>query len=99
MLKPLLNVSRVAAAIAVALAASGLGGCATHPTPAHEQTAQSTPQNPECVQDTGTRIQQPEGTCRNVPGSSYTQTDIQRTGELDTAKALQKLDPRLSAGH
>ena len=95
MLKPLLNVSWVAAGLAVAF---GLAACA-HPTPAPEQTAQNTPQNRECIQDTGTRIPQPEGTCRNVPGSSYTQADIQRTGEPDTAKALQKLDPRLSPGH
>jgi len=87
MLKPLLAVSCLAAAL-------GLGACATQPAPVSAQTAQNTPQTPDCVRDTGTRIPQPEGTCRNVPGSSYTQEDLQRTGEIDTGRALQKMDPR-----
>jgi len=93
MLKPLLAVSCLAAA------ALGLGACATHSVPASARTAQNTPGDPNCVQHTGTRFQQPDGTCRNVPGSSYTQEDIQRTGELDTARALQKLDTRFSPSH
>jgi len=92
MLKPLLIVSCLAAALAV-------GACATHPTPVGAQTAQNTPKNPDCIQDTGTRIPQPPGACRNVPGASYTREDIQRTGEIDTAKALDKLDPRFSPTH
>jgi hypothetical protein len=92
MLKALLAVS------CLAVAALGVTACATHPTPVSAQTAQNTPSNPDCIRDTGTRIPQPEGTCRNVPGSSYTQADIQRTGEADPAKALQKLDPRFSPG-
>jgi hypothetical protein len=93
MLKPLLVVS------CLVTAALSLGACATHPSAVSAQTAQNTPKNPDCVQDTGTRIQQPDGTCRNVPGSSYTQEDIQRTGEIDTGRALQKLDPRLNPSH
>jgi len=92
MLKPLLVVSCLAAAL-------GIGACATHPAPVSERTAQNTPANPNCIRDTGTMIKQPEGTCRNVPGASYTQEDIQRTGEAETGKALLKLDPRFSPSH
>ena len=76
--------------LAAIIAATVLGGCATHPA----RTAATTPA-PNCVKDTGTRIQAPEDKCANVPGAAYSQDDLQRTGEIDTAAALRKLDPRI----
>ena len=82
--------SVIAACLAVGLAA-GLGACATHPA-ADEAVAANQPQ---CVKDTGTRIQDPNRKCVGQPGASYTQGDIQQTGEIQTGEALKKLDPRL----
>ena len=67
-----------------------LAGCATH-APGDQRVVAN---NPDCVQSTGTRIEDASGKCVNVPGSSYTQQDLQRTGEIDTGAALRKMDPR-----
>lgn len=80
----------IGACLAAALAA-GLGGCATHPASGKAVAANDR----QCVKDTGTRIQDPNRKCVGQPGSSYTQEDIQSTGEIDTGAALRKLDPRV----
>ena len=50
-----------------------------------------------CVGETGSRI--PQDACAGV-GRSYTQEEIQRTGAVDTGRALRLLDPALSVhGH
>ncbi len=77
------------ACLALALAA-GVGGCATTP---HPKTVAAN--DPQCVRDTGTRIRDPERQCLDQPGASYSQQDIQSTGEIDTGSALKKLDPRV----
>jgi hypothetical protein len=77
--------------LAALIAATALTGCATHPT----RTAAATPPAPNCVKETGTRIQAPDDKCANLPGAAYSQDDLQRTGEIDTAAALRKLDPRI----
>jgi len=52
-----------------------------------------------CVADTATRIPVKEGDCAGF-GRTYTQQDIQRTGQADTAQALRLLDPSLTVhGH
>lgn len=79
----------IAACLAIGLAA-GLGACATQP--AGNKTLAAN--DPQCVKDTGTRIQDPKRKCVGQPGASYTQRDIQNTGEIQTGEALKKLDPR-----
>jgi len=76
--------------LAAIVAATVLAGCATHPA----RTAAATPA-PNCVKETASRIQAPDDKCVNVAGTAYSQEDIQSTGELDTAAALRKLDPRI----
>jgi hypothetical protein len=51
--------------------------------------------NLHCPRDTGSRIARPDDNCRNLPGSSYSGQELQDTGELETADALRKLDPRI----
>jgi len=80
----------IGAGLAAALAA-GLGGCATPPAAGKALAVNDA----QCIRDTGTRIQDPQHKCLDRPGSSYTQRDIQSTGEIDTGAALKKLDPRL----
>jgi hypothetical protein len=74
-------------AVGLALA---LGGCASHPG-----TRTAAANDPQCIRDTGTRIQDPDHPCLNRPGAAYTQRDIQSTGEIDPGAALKKLDPRV----
>jgi hypothetical protein len=85
-----LHVSRMIGVCLTAVLAVGLVGCATH-APSDKLAAAD---NPDCLKGTATRIQDPNRKCVNAPGSSYTQKDLQRTGEIDTGAALKKLDPR-----
>jgi hypothetical protein len=54
-----------------------------------------------CLRHTGTRISQrsdtrKQRTCSNgAIGRAYTREDMQRTGEVDIADALRKLDPSI----
>lgn len=53
-----------------------------------------------CIRDTGSRIRVKKGQCLPVAGRSYSQQDLQRTGETDLGSALQKLDPAITVhGH
>jgi len=53
-----------------------------------------------CIRDTGSRIPVKKGHCLPVNGRSYSQQDLQRTGEPELGRALQKLDPRITVrGH
>lgn len=54
----------------------------------------------QCLRSTGSLIPPPKGQCLPVAGTSYSQQDIQRTGELDMGRALQMLDPSIQVrGH
>lgn len=58
------------------------------------------PGDRSCLRDTGSLIRAKPGQCLPVPGRSYGQDDIQRTGETQIGPALQKLDPSISVrGH
>ncbi len=49
----------------------------------------------KCASTTGTRIKpKPPNRCNQSNVTTYTQEELQRTGEIDTGKALQQLDPR-----
>jgi len=78
-----------------------LAACTT-PAPTREpaKTALVAPAHtPGCVPDTATRIPVKEHDCAGF-GRTYTQEDIQRTGQPDTAQALRMLDPSLTVhGH
>ena len=89
MLKPIL----IGACLAGSLVA-GLGGCASQRVAPSAQTAANTATGMECITDTGTRIKDPDRKCVNVPGSSYTQDDLERTGQTNAGSALRQLDPR-----
>ncbi len=86
MLKPLL----MGAVVTLSLAA-GLAGCASNATHADKALAA----NPDCVRGTGSRIKDPDQKCANVPGSSYTQEDLERTGQTNVGAALKQIDPRV----
>ena len=57
------------------------------------------PGDRNCIRDTGSHIPPPKGQCLPVSGRSYSQEDIQRTGQQNIGQALQQLDPSVQAGH
>lgn len=82
------------------LVAAATLGCATTQNPADSRTDAATKSaalaKEHCVQDTGSYIKRPEPKdCANIPGTSYSNQEIQDTGRLDTADALRQLDPRI----
>jgi hypothetical protein len=85
MLKPLLT----AACLAV------LAGCAS--TPQNQTSASTADIGPKsgCVA-TGSRVPRDKNECAAF-GRSYSGDDLQRTGHIDTARALQSLDPAITS--
>jgi len=67
------------------------------------QAESRTPLKPgdrNCLQTTGSLIPAKPGTCLPVAGRTYTQQDIRNTGQLDTGRALEQLDPSITVrGH
>ncbi len=57
------------------------------------------PGDRNCLQSTGSLIPPRKGECLPVAGRSYSGRELRRTGAIDTAHALQMLDPRISLGH
>ena len=64
---------------------------------AADRTAPAKPRHPaSCENVSGTRIlPNPKNACRSAiqPMRTYTKEDLDRTGEIDMAEALRKLDP------
>jgi hypothetical protein len=78
-------------------AAASLAACASttpRPAPATQATAVACPQN-----SSASRLPQRPGACSSTPGRSYSNEQIEGTGQTDMASALQMLDPSISAHH
>jgi len=84
--------------LAIGACLAMLSACASTPTtPAKPQTAAATlPAG--CVGQSATRIPVKPGECAGF-GSTYTQQDIQNTGQVYVDKALGMLDPAVRVGH
>ncbi|MDE3073032.1 MAG: hypothetical protein KGJ63_09875 [Pseudomonadota bacterium] len=101
--------SRSSIAIVVLLAGLAITASAIAQNPAPASTAHATRKNEQhpltkpgdrnCLQQTGSLIRARKGHCLPLPGQSYSEDELQRTGATDTAHALQMLDPRISIGH
>lgn len=57
------------------------------------------PGDRNCLRDTGSLIPARKGECLPVVGRSYSSDELRRTGNPNTARALQTLDPSISVGH
>ncbi len=88
MLKPLLISACLAGSLGL-----GLGGCATHLAAPAARTAANAPREADCIRDTGSRIPSPDHPCRNVPGSTYSQQELEMTGQTNPGAALRQLSP------
>jgi nitrous oxide reductase accessory protein NosL len=73
-----------------------VAGCAGTPKPAPAIGASTTART-NCVGMLTTDSRIPQSNC--APGQSYTQDDLQRTGQQDTSKALQSLDSTVQIHH
>lgn len=76
-----------------------LSACAATPkSPDATQAAAAVTPPPGCVAQTATRIPVKDGECAGF-GNTYTQQDIQNTGQTYADKALGLLDPSVRVGH
>ena len=82
-------------AIAAALILAACAAPSGNVKPAAPSTVVS--QNPPCPSRTGSRTT--NDTDHSLVISCYTSDDIARTGLLNTAQALQNLDPSIRATH
>lgn len=82
----------------------GVLACATQPTDGNARGSASAAAVPKdaryCLRHTGTRIdlRRLDGfdqDCVAGGGRVYTRADLERTGEVDIAEALRKLDPAI----
>lgn len=56
--------------------------------------------NTHCVRATGSRVNKTDAKgCNGEPGRSYDREDIDKSGAVDTADALRRLDPSVKIGH
>ena len=102
----------VLTALAFGLGASGVFAQQATPAAAGQQSAQTAstaaatrtdaavikPGDRDCIRDTGSRIRAKAGHCLPVVGRSYSGAELRRTGQIDTGRALQMLDPSIRTG-
>jgi hypothetical protein len=65
-------------------------------TPTQPQQRPPRPGDRTCLQSTGSLIPPKPGTCLPNHGNSYSRQDILNTGQIDTGRALQQLDPSIT---
>lgn len=96
-----LGVAGVALAQSAARSAGPPAPAATPPATVAEAGSPGPlrPGDRNCLRSTGSLIPAAPGHCLSVPGRSYSQQDLRRTGQIDTSRALQQLDPSISLGH
>jgi len=83
----------------ICTAAALLAACATpHPTTAAAPDSRTA--NVTCPEyATGSHLRSTEGKCTSSPVRSYSQDDVQRTGQTDVGDALKMLDPSITVHH
>ena len=100
----MMSKSRFAVSTSAFLLLGLMAGCATTPRDAlsslaGDKVASAKQEKPGagCVNDTGSRIQRKDDdkdACRNA-GRTYTQEELERTGDFNAAAALRRLDPSI----
>jgi hypothetical protein len=81
--------------ICAVVSASVIACSATTPARPDSRTAAAAP----CPQNTASRIPMRPGECSSTPGRTYSNEDIERTGQTNVGEALQMLDPSISVHH
>jgi hypothetical protein len=75
-----------------------LAACASAPTTPDKTQAAAVKPPPGCVAQTATRIPVKDDTCAGF-GNTYTQQDLQNTGQTTPGAALNMLDPSARVDH
>jgi hypothetical protein len=83
-----------------ALVSASALGCSGSPQPRPDaaRTAAATTAQP-CSQATASRIPRNPEECSPSPGRTYSQADVERTGQTNVGDALQMLDPSITVHH
>jgi hypothetical protein len=84
--------------IICAVASASIVACSTAPQRPDAKTAAATTNRP-CSQETASRIPARPGDCSATPGRTYSNEDVERTGQTNVGEALQMLDPSISVHH
>lgn len=71
----------------------------TNPQPSKADHLAVKPGERMFLRHIGSLIPPKPGRCVSAVGTSYSAGDLRRTGEPDTARALQMLDPSIRIGH
>ncbi|MGC1548399.1 MAG: hypothetical protein WA777_07705 [Rhodanobacter sp.] len=69
---------------------------ATEASASKQSASPIKPGDRNCIRDTGSLIKAKPGACLPVTGRTYTQKDIQNTGQTQLGPALQDLDPSVT---
>jgi len=83
--------------ICAVVSASALGCSAPQPRP-DTRVAADTAIRP-CSVAAASRLPAKPGECSATPGRTYSQEDVQRTGQTNVGDALQMLDPSITVHH
>ena len=84
--------------ICAVVSASVIACSSTGPARPDTRTATAATARP-CPQDTASRIPLRPGECSSSPGRTYSDKDMERTGQTDVGDALQMLDPSITVHH
>jgi hypothetical protein len=82
-----------------AVASASVIACSTAGPPRSENRTAATAPTQPCVPETASRLPMRPGVCTSAPGRSYSNQDLDRTGQIDVADALQMLDPSITVHH
>lgn len=83
--------------VCAAVSASTIA-CSGAPQPRPDSHAAATAARP-CGIASASRIPESPDACSASPGRTYSQQDVERTGQTDVADALRMLDPSVSVHH
>jgi hypothetical protein len=85
--------------ICAVVSASALG-CSGTPQPRPDTRAAAAATTPApCSLPSASRIPRKPDECSASPGRTYSQTDVERTGQTNVGDALQMLDPSITVHH
>ena len=83
--------------ICAVVSASAIACSTTAPSRPDSRTAATTTPCPQ--QNTASRIPMRPGECSTVPGRTYSNEEVERTGQTNVGDALQMLDPSITVHH
>jgi len=82
-----------------AVVSASVVGCSATPQPRPDTRAAAAATTPPCSVPTASRLPARPDECSATPGRTYSQDDVQRTGQTNVGDALQLLDPSISVHH